>query len=127
MVVQLPEAKAPDHLKGSLGVGAVVEVPGAKGSDHLKGSLGVGAAVVASGGAGSFAMAAGKNQLGVPNAGELPVGLPVGGAGMAVSAAGGPSAVPWGRLKQKGDPCPEGLGAALAAGGSSAVPWGRLV
>ena len=113
-MVELPEAKAPDHWNGSLGVGAVVEVPEAKGSDHLKGSLGVGAAVVASGGAVAFAMAAAKNPLGVPNAGELPVGLPVGGAGMAVSAAGGSSAVPWGRLKLEGDPGPEEAGGVSA-------------
>ena len=102
-----------------------MEVPEAEGSDHLKGDLGVGAAVVASGGAEAFAMAAAKKP-GVPGDGELPVGWPVGAAGMAAAAAGGSSAVPWGRLKQNGDPCPEGLGAALAAERSSAVPWGRL-
>lgn len=115
MVVELPEAKDSDHLKGSLGVLAVVEVPEAKGSDHLKGSLDVGAAVVASGGAGAFAMAAAKKP-GVPGDGELPVGWPVGAAGMAAAAAGGSSAVPWGRLKLEGDPRIEGVGDAEAGG-----------
>ena len=42
--------------------------PWAKGSDHLKGSLGVGAVVVTSGGAEAPAMAAAKDQPGVPSA-----------------------------------------------------------
>ena len=64
-------------------------------------------------------MGVAKDQPGVPNAGELPAGLPVGGAGLAASAAGGSSAVPWVRLKLKDDPRPEGLGAAEAAGVSA--------
>ncbi|KAA6428819.1 MAG: hypothetical protein FRX49_01694 [Trebouxia sp. A1-2] len=48
---------------------------------------------------GPEAAAMGVAEPGAPNAGKLPAGLPMGGPGMPASAAGGPSAVPWVRLK----------------------------
>jgi len=74
------------------------------------------AVVVSSVEAEAPAMGVAEDQPGVPNAGKLPAGLPVGGAGMAASAAEGSSAVPWVQLDVEGDPPSEGLGAAVAAG-----------
>ena len=96
-----------------------MKVPEANAPDHLKASLGVGAVVVPSVGAEAPAMGVAENKPGVPNAGELPAGLPVGAPGMAASAAGGPSAVPWVQLKVNGDPPLEDLVAAAAAGVSA--------
>ena len=114
------EGGGPAAASATAGPPLLVPVVGvAKPPDHLKASLGVGAVVVPSGGAEAPAMGVAEGGPGVPNAGELPAGLPVGGAGMAASAAGGPSAVPWVRLKVNGDPPLENLVAAAAAGVSA--------